>query len=70
MLRQSLRALGADPLALLEEAGIEPTRRAEEIDIAGFAALARAFAATRSYAASAGKTGSSDAAPGDVTDAL
>ncbi len=70
MLRQSLRALGADPLALLEEAGIEPTRRAEEIDIAGFAALARAFAATRSYAASAGETGPSDAAPGDVTDAL
>ena len=41
MLRQSLRATGVDPLALLEEAGIEPTRRAEEIDVAGFVALAR-----------------------------
>ena len=47
MLRQSLRALGADPLALLEEAGLEPTRRAEEIEIGGFVALARAYAASR-----------------------
>ena len=40
MLRQSLRSLGGDTLALLETAAIEPTRRAEEIDIAGFVALA------------------------------
>jgi 16S rRNA (adenine1518-N6/adenine1519-N6)-dimethyltransferase len=45
MLRQSLKPLGADPLPLLEAAGIEGTRRAEEIDVAGFVALANAFAA-------------------------
>ncbi|HUO53987.1 MAG TPA: 16S rRNA (adenine(1518)-N(6)/adenine(1519)-N(6))-dimethyltransferase RsmA [Rhodoblastus sp.] len=46
MLRQALKSLpGApDPSPLLEKAGIEPTRRAEEIDIVGFCALARAFA--------------------------
>jgi 16S rRNA (adenine1518-N6/adenine1519-N6)-dimethyltransferase len=44
MLRQSLRSLGVDPFALLGEAGIEPTARAEEIPVAGFAALARAYA--------------------------
>ena len=44
MLRQSLRTLGVDAMALLAEVGIEPTRRAEEIDVAGFVALARAFA--------------------------
>ncbi len=44
MLRQSLRALDVDTLALLAAAGIEPTRRAEEIDIAGFVALAQARA--------------------------
>ena len=43
MLRQSLRSLGRDPLALLEFARIEPTRRAEEVDIAGFVALAEAY---------------------------
>ncbi len=49
MLRQSLRSLGADPLALLEEAGLEPTRRAEEVEVAGFVALARAYAARRGH---------------------
>jgi 16S rRNA (adenine1518-N6/adenine1519-N6)-dimethyltransferase len=44
MLRQSLKSLGIDPLALLAAAGIEPTARAEEIPVAGFVALARAFA--------------------------
>ena len=44
MLRQSLRPLGVDATRLLAEAGIEPTRRAEEIDIAGFVALACALA--------------------------
>jgi 16S rRNA (adenine1518-N6/adenine1519-N6)-dimethyltransferase len=43
MLRQSLKSLGADTGALLEQAGITPTARAEEIDVAGFVALARAF---------------------------
>jgi 16S rRNA (adenine1518-N6/adenine1519-N6)-dimethyltransferase len=47
MLRQSLKALPLpiDPQALLLEAGIEPTRRAEEVPIEGFCALARACAA-------------------------
>jgi 16S rRNA (adenine1518-N6/adenine1519-N6)-dimethyltransferase len=41
MLRSSLKTLGnAD--ALLEAAGLEPTRRAEEIPVEGFCALARA----------------------------
>ena len=45
MLRQSLKSLGVDAAALLAAAGIEPTRRAEEIDVAGFVALTNAFAA-------------------------
>lgn len=45
MLRQSLRALGVDPLPLLAAARIEATQRAEEVDIAGFVALANAYAA-------------------------
>ena len=49
MLRQSLKALhqgrvpGLTAEALLDRAGIDGTRRAEEIDVAGFAALARAL---------------------------
>jgi 16S rRNA (adenine1518-N6/adenine1519-N6)-dimethyltransferase len=45
MLRQSLKSLGVDPLPLLDAAGIDPTRRAEEIDVPGFVALAKVFAA-------------------------
>jgi 16S rRNA (adenine1518-N6/adenine1519-N6)-dimethyltransferase len=45
MLRQSLKSLGADPALLLAAAGIEGTRRAEEIDVAGFVALANAAGA-------------------------
>jgi 16S rRNA (adenine1518-N6/adenine1519-N6)-dimethyltransferase len=44
MLRQSLKALGSDPLPLLAAAGLDPTARAEEIPIEGFVALARAIA--------------------------
>jgi len=43
MLRQSLKGLGVEPARLLAGAGIDPTRRAEEIDVAGFVALARAL---------------------------
>ncbi|HET7680371.1 MAG TPA: 16S rRNA (adenine(1518)-N(6)/adenine(1519)-N(6))-dimethyltransferase RsmA [Xanthobacteraceae bacterium] len=43
MLRQSLKSLGADPAALLAEAGIEATERAEQIPVEGFVALARAL---------------------------
>jgi 16S rRNA (adenine1518-N6/adenine1519-N6)-dimethyltransferase len=45
MLRQSLRSLGVDTVALLAQAGLEPTARAEEIDVEGFVRLANAFAA-------------------------
>ena len=41
MLRASLRGLVPDPLALLAAAGIDPTRRAEELDVAQFQLLAR-----------------------------
>lgn len=47
MLRASLKSLGRDPLPLLEQAQIDPTKRAEELDIKAFCALARAFAAER-----------------------
>jgi 16S rRNA (adenine1518-N6/adenine1519-N6)-dimethyltransferase len=43
MLRQSLKMLGVDALALLAAAGIEPTARAEEIPVEGFVTLARIF---------------------------
>lgn len=46
MLRQSLRSLGGDPGDLLRAAGIEGSRRAEEIPVAGFVALANAYRAT------------------------
>jgi 16S rRNA (adenine1518-N6/adenine1519-N6)-dimethyltransferase len=46
MLRQSLKgfaaARGLDPVALITAAGLEPTMRAEEVDVAGFVTLARA----------------------------
>jgi 16S rRNA (adenine1518-N6/adenine1519-N6)-dimethyltransferase len=45
MLRQSLRTLGNDPATLLSRAGLPPTARAEDLSIAEFVALARAFAA-------------------------
>ena len=47
MLRQSLRALGADVPALLGAAGLDPTARAEDISVEGFTALARALAEQR-----------------------
>jgi 16S rRNA (adenine1518-N6/adenine1519-N6)-dimethyltransferase len=45
MLRQSLRSLGTDTLALLEAASLEPTARAEDIPVSGFVTLAQALAA-------------------------
>ena len=45
MLRQSLKTLGVDAIALLTAAGIEPTARAEEIPVDGFVALANIFSA-------------------------
>ncbi len=43
MLRSALRSLGTDPLPLLEAAGIAPERRAEELSVENFCALAEAF---------------------------
>jgi 16S rRNA (adenine1518-N6/adenine1519-N6)-dimethyltransferase len=51
MLRQSLRSLGTDAMALIEAAGLDPTARAEDISVAGFVALARALATARSHEA-------------------
>lgn len=45
MLRASLKALLGAPEPLLESVGIAPTSRAEEVDVAGFVALARAWKA-------------------------
>ena len=43
MLRQSLKTLGVDAAALLAEAAIDPTSRAEDIPVEGFVALANVF---------------------------
>jgi 16S rRNA (adenine1518-N6/adenine1519-N6)-dimethyltransferase len=48
MLRQSLRTLGGNTEALMAEADITPTARAEELTVAQFAALARASEKQRS----------------------
>ena len=45
MLRASLKRLVADPGDLLDAAGVPPTARAEEIDVAGFCRLARRYQA-------------------------
>jgi 16S rRNA (adenine1518-N6/adenine1519-N6)-dimethyltransferase len=45
MVRSSLKSLGGDTAALLTEAGVEPTARAEDLPVEAFCALARAFAA-------------------------
>lgn len=47
MLRVSLKALGIDPLPLLTQTGVAPTARAEELDVATFCALARAYSASK-----------------------
>jgi 16S rRNA (adenine1518-N6/adenine1519-N6)-dimethyltransferase len=46
MLRASLKSLG-NAESLIEESGLIPTQRAEEVPVAGFAALARAWRASR-----------------------
>ncbi|HYE49464.1 MAG TPA: 16S rRNA (adenine(1518)-N(6)/adenine(1519)-N(6))-dimethyltransferase RsmA [Azospirillaceae bacterium] len=47
MLRASLRSLTPDAEALISAAGLEPTARAEEIEVAGFVALTKAWRASR-----------------------
>jgi len=41
MLRQSLKQLTPDPISLLDKAGLDPSKRAEQIDVEGFCNLAR-----------------------------
>ncbi|SEK41402.1 dimethyladenosine transferase [Bosea lupini] len=48
MLRQSLKAVFPDPVAMIEAAGLSPTMRAEEVSVSGFVALANALATARS----------------------
>ncbi len=43
MLRGSLKSLGPDPLALLSVVGVDPTARAETLDLRAFCALAEAL---------------------------
>jgi 16S rRNA (adenine1518-N6/adenine1519-N6)-dimethyltransferase len=45
MLRQSLKTLAPDAEALVLKAGLDPTARAEQLSVADFAALARAWRA-------------------------
>ncbi|WP_319773627.1 16S rRNA (adenine(1518)-N(6)/adenine(1519)-N(6))-dimethyltransferase RsmA [Breoghania sp.] len=45
MLRAALKHLGGDTVALIEEAGLIPTARAEEIPVEGFVSLANVYAA-------------------------
>nr|WP_249159259.1 16S rRNA (adenine(1518)-N(6)/adenine(1519)-N(6))-dimethyltransferase RsmA [Bradyrhizobium tropiciagri] len=47
MLRQSLKSLSVDPARLAEAAGIDATRRAETVPVAGFVAMARELADIR-----------------------
>jgi len=51
MLRAPLKALGVDAAALLRTSGIASTERAENLTVAQFAALARAFTRLRGGAA-------------------
>ena len=48
MLRQSLKTLTVDAEALVRAAGLDPTSRAEQLTVADFAALARAWRARES----------------------
>jgi 16S rRNA (adenine1518-N6/adenine1519-N6)-dimethyltransferase len=43
MLRSSLKSISDDPTALLLSCDLDPTARAEELDITAFCALARAI---------------------------
>ena len=43
MLRQSLKSLGVDPIALCQTVGLDPTARAETVTIEQFVALAQAL---------------------------
>jgi 16S rRNA (adenine1518-N6/adenine1519-N6)-dimethyltransferase len=68
MLRQALKALGGDAVALLDAAGIAPTARAETLDATAFAALARALDA-RDAAQTAGASPGSAGGAGSASPA-
>lgn len=55
MLRASLKSLCPDPVALITQAGLDPTARAETIPIEGFCALARALDGVRSGSGKIGR---------------
>jgi 16S rRNA (adenine1518-N6/adenine1519-N6)-dimethyltransferase len=57
MLRQSLRALTANPQPILAAAGIDPAARAEQIPVEGFVALANAIDACEFTSADAQEIG-------------
>jgi 16S rRNA (adenine1518-N6/adenine1519-N6)-dimethyltransferase len=59
MLRQSLRALGADTPELIAAAGLDPTARAEDISVEQFVSLARMLAAQRDRRSAIEKPGCS-----------
>jgi 16S rRNA (adenine1518-N6/adenine1519-N6)-dimethyltransferase len=50
MLRSAMKTLGVPTEELLAASGVAPTARAEEIDIAGFCALARTYDSLRENA--------------------
>ena len=66
MLRASLRTLGVDADALLAAVGIAPTARAETVDVAGFAALARAYGASSLVSPPGATSDSSEATSGST----
>lgn len=47
MVRSSLKTLGVDVAALLAEAGVEPTARAEDLPVEAFCALAQVLSASQ-----------------------
>ncbi len=47
MLRRALRTLSVDPSLLFQDTGIDPAARAEDLSVADFVAMARAFTARR-----------------------
>jgi 16S rRNA (adenine1518-N6/adenine1519-N6)-dimethyltransferase len=59
MLRQSLRALGADTPELIAAAGLDPTARAEDISVEQFVSLARMLAVQRDRRSAIEKPGCS-----------
>ena len=59
MLRQSLRALGADTPELIAAAGLDPTARAEDISVGQFVSLARMLAVQRDRRSAIEKPGCS-----------